>query len=162
MGPRDRTCRAVNLVVSRSPVATSAPAGTVVPSGNRHSTPVMSAVEQTQGRGGTLVGLAPDPIAVNEMISPVWSMGEGSLDAASRTTQCMLSVHSSPTQYYQETVFSELAMYKEATETTHNNSPSVCACTHPTDTVSPSSRLRESLEKVIHAIATYTRTRTRS
>ncbi len=62
---------------------------------------------------------------------------------------CVLSVHSSPTQYDQETVFSELVMYKEATETPHNNSPSVCACTHPTDTVSPSSRLRASLEKVI-------------
>ncbi len=68
---------------------------------------------------------------------------------------CVLSVHSSPTQYDQETVFSDLAMYKKATETAHNNSPSVCACTHPTDTVSPSSRLRASLEKVIHAIATY-------
>ncbi len=36
-----------------------------------------------------------------------------------------------------------------ATETTHNNSHSVCACTHPTNTVSPSSRLRASLEKAI-------------
>ncbi len=103
------------------------------------------------------------------MISPVWSVVSGSWDAASRSTQCMCVFDFIVHQLgiiYQETVFSELAMYKEATETTHNNSPSVCACTHPTDTVSPSSTLRASLEKVIHAIATYiytyTYVRTRS
>ncbi len=41
VGPRDRTCRAVSLVISRSSVATSAPAGTVDPSGNCHTTLVV-------------------------------------------------------------------------------------------------------------------------
>ncbi len=77
--------RALDLVISWSPVATSAPAGTVFPSGNCHTTLVvgLSVVEQTQGRGGPVP--APDPISENEMISPVWSVVEGSLDGASRT-----------------------------------------------------------------------------
>ncbi len=52
VGPQDRTNRVLTLVISWSPVATSSPPGTVVPSGNCHSTLLVFVVKQSQGRGG--------------------------------------------------------------------------------------------------------------
>ncbi len=87
-GPRDRIWPPLGLTDSWSPIAVSPSAGTVVPSGNCHTTLLVFVLKQIQGR---VIPGAPDPISENEMISPVWSM-PCSLDAASRSTQCMLVI----------------------------------------------------------------------
>ncbi len=66
------------LVISSSPTGTPTLATTAVPLGSCHSTLVVFWVKQYQGNGS----LVPVPISENEMISPVWSMGRGSLPAA--------------------------------------------------------------------------------
>ncbi len=86
------------------------------------------------------------------MISPVWSVPEGSLGDASLAEY---SVYVCLHYYISSPNLSKYPLHAQSAwqqNYTHNNSLSVsgaCACTHPTDTVSPSSRLRASLEKAI-------------
>ncbi len=75
VGPRYRIMPRplLSKVTSSAPTGRPAYLPTAVPSGNCHSTLLISKVVHNQGLGGTTKS-DPDPTSENEMISPVWSV----------------------------------------------------------------------------------------